>query len=267
MDVLKVPVLVYHAIDVVPLAGLERWTTPPPEFEQHLEVIAASGRVPLTISELADCLRGERRLERDAVAVTFDDGYADTHDAVLELLQRNISSTVYVTTGTIGSPGMLSAAQLEQLAGLDGVEVGAHSVTHPHLDELSGARLDEEVAGSKRALESLLGAPVASFAYPHGAHDRRSRAAVVRAGYDSAAAVKNAISHLDDDPFAIARWTVTAGTPAQRLAGVLRGEEVPVAWSRERMRTRGYRAARRSRRWLREAGRRDRRGDERAGAP
>jgi len=252
MDVLPVPVLLYHAVDVVPPTGHERWTISSPEFSQHVDVIAASGRVPLTISELADCLRGERRLERDAVAVTFDDGYADTHGAVLELLHRDISSTVYVTTGTVGSPGMLSAAQLEQLAGLDGVEVGAHSVTHPHLDELAAAQLDEEVAGSKRALEMLLGVPVTSFAYPHGLHDRRARAAVVRAGYNSAAAVKNALSHLEDDPFAIARWTVTAGTPAERLAGVLRGDGVPLAWSRERVRTRGYRAARRSRRWLRE---------------
>ena len=231
MDVLPVPVLLYHAVDVVPPTGHERWTISSPEFSQHVDVIAASGRVPLTISELADCLRGERRLERDAVAVTFDDGYADTHGAVLELLHRDISSTVYITTGTVGAAGMLSAEQLEQLA---------------------AAQLDEEVAGSKRALEMLLGVPVTSFAYPHGLHDRRARAAVVRAGYNSAAAVKNALSHLEDDPFAIARWTVTAGTPAERLAGVLRGDGVPLAWSRERVRTRGYRAARRSRRWLRE---------------
>lgn len=247
---LKVPVLLYHAVDLAPPAGHERWTISPREFEKHVDVIAASGRVPLTISELAACLRGERELERDAVAVTFDDGHASTHDAVLELLRRDISSTVYVTTGAIGTSGMLTAEQLEQLGELDDIELGAHSITHPNLDELAGARLDEEIAGSKRALEALLGARVSSFAYPHGWHDRRSRAAVVSAGYRSAAAVKDAISHLEDDPFAIARWTVTAGTSAERIAGVLRGEGVPVAWRRERTRTRAYRSARRARRWI-----------------
>lgn len=247
---LKVPVLLYHAMDEVPRTGLERWTISPREFGQHLDVIAASGRIPLTISELAECLRGERRLESDAVAVTFDDGYASTHDAVVELLRRDIRSTVYITTGKIDALGMLSVAQLENLACLPGVELGAHSITHPKLDEISGARLDEEVAGSRRVLERLLGISVASFAYPDGSHDARTRAAAVRAGYRSAAAVKDAISHLEDDPFAIARWTVTAGTSPERLAGVLRGEGVPLAWSHERVRTSAYRSMRRARRWL-----------------
>lgn len=246
----KVPVLLYHAVDVVPRAGLEHWTVAPRDFAEHLEAIVASGRVPLTIPELATFLRDGRGLDRDSVAITFDDGYASTHRAALELLRRGFSSTVYVTTGTIGAAGMLSAEQIARLAGLEGVEVGAHSVTHPSLDELASAQLDEEIAGSKRALEALSDAPVSSFAYPHGRHDRRAVAAVVRAGYRSAAAVKDAISHPHDDPFAIARWTVTAETSAERLAAVLRGDGVSLAWRRERMRTRAHRSARRTRRWL-----------------
>ena len=245
------PVLLYHAVDEVPLPGNERWTVTPRTFAEHIEVIARSGRVALTVSELAARLRGERSVDGDVVVVTFDDGYACTHRATLELLQRGLRSTVYVTTGMIGDSGMLSPAQLAELADLDGVELGAHSVSHPRLDELAGARLDDEVSGSRRALETLLGVEVASFAYPHGAYDPRSRAAVVRAGFSSGVAVKNAISHPGDDPFAIARWTVTADTSAARLAGVLRGEGVPLAWTRERVRTRAHRAARRARRLLR----------------
>lgn len=247
---LKVPVLLYHAVDVVPQSGLEQWTIAPPEFLRHADVIAASGRVPLTISELAQCLRGERRMEADAVAVTFDDGYASTHEAALELLRRDIRATIYLTTGAIGATGMLSAAQVQQLAKLDGIELGAHSVTHPKLDELGDARLDDEVAGSKRDLEALVGSPVKTFAYPHGSYDRRARAAVMRAGYHSAAAVKNALSHLEDDPFAIARWTVTAHTSSARLAAILRGENIPLAWRNERLRTRAHRVVRQARRRL-----------------
>ena len=49
---------------------------------------------------------------------------------------------------------------------------------------------------------------------PHVPHDRQVRQTVVDAGFDSAAAVKNAFSHDRDDPFAIARITVTADTTA-----------------------------------------------------
>jgi hypothetical protein len=80
------------------------------------------------------------------------------------------------------------------------------------------------------------------------------RSAVIEAGYSSAVTVKNALSHAADDPFALARWTVTFGTPPSRIAEVLEGETVPLAWQRERLRTRVYRTARRRRhrlnKWL-----------------
>ncbi len=131
---------------------------------------------------------------------------------------------------------------------MPGVEVGAHSVHHPYLDELGDAEIDEEVGASKRQLEDVVGARVRSFAYPHGAFDARVRQAVISAGYDSAVAVKNAISHLQDDPLAIARWTVTEDTTADRIAEVLEGTDVPRAWRDERVRTRAYRSVRRMRR-------------------
>jgi peptidoglycan/xylan/chitin deacetylase (PgdA/CDA1 family) len=247
---LKIPVILFHDIASTPRPGLRRWTISPDKFRQHLDAIAGFRRVPLTISELADCLRGEHRLDQEAIAVTFDDGYASTRESVLELRRLGIKSTVYVATGTIGAEGMLSAPEIKELADLDGVEIGSHSVSHPHLDELADDVLEEEVTESKHVLEMVLDAPVASFAYPYGSHDRRTRAAVIRAGYRSAAAIKDAISYLEDDPFAIARWTVTASTSPERLARVVGGEGAPIAWSRERLRTRGSRAARRGRRRL-----------------
>ena len=251
---MNVPVLVYHAVAARPPAGLERWTVSPREFEQHLEAIAESGRMPLTIGELARCLRGERRLDRDAVAITFDDGYADTRDAAHRLLRRNISSTVYVATGWLGRA---RHAVRRRGRAARRPRWGADRLARDHASASRRAAprgWTRRSRGSRRALHALTGAKVDSFAYPHGSYDRRVRAAVVGAGYRSAAAVKNAMSHLADDPFAIARVTVVAGTSAERLAGILRGEDVPIAWRRERVRTRAFRTLRRARRQLRERG-------------
>jgi peptidoglycan/xylan/chitin deacetylase (PgdA/CDA1 family) len=250
MAVQRVPVLVYHDVQAAPRGGFKRWTTSPERFRQHTDVIAQSGRVPWTIAELAECLRGERRLEREAVVLTFDDGYAGTYEAASELARRGLRATIYIVSGKIGEEGMLTAEQIQGLARLEGIEIGAHTVSHPRLDEISGDVLEQEIVGSKHALETLLNAPVVSFAYPYGSHDRRSRAAVIDAGFRSAAAIKNAISHLEDDPFAIARWTVTAHTSPEELTRVLRGEGVRTARAREHLRTRAWRAARRARRRL-----------------
>jgi peptidoglycan/xylan/chitin deacetylase (PgdA/CDA1 family) len=246
-----IPVLLYHGVCDVPLPGLRRWTLAPATFDQHLAAIAASGRTPLTMSALADGLAGRALLPESPVAITFDDGFADTLTALDAVLERGLAATVYVQTGRVGREDWLSARGLRAVAALGPrIEVGAHTICHQRVDELSGAALEREVAGSRRALEEILGAPVAGFAYPHGAHDRRSRDAVVAAGYTHAAAVKNALSHPHDDPFAIARWTVEAGTTPARIAEVLAGEGVRVATPGVRVATTAYRGLRRLRRRL-----------------
>jgi peptidoglycan/xylan/chitin deacetylase (PgdA/CDA1 family) len=239
-----IPVLLYHSVNDR-TGARDRWTVSPREFAAHVSAVSASGRTSLTVSEIAEGLRGERALPPRPVGITFDDGFSDTYAAVGELLSRELRSTVYVTTGEIGTRDKLSRLQLAGLAEMPSVELGAHAVHHRRLDQLRDRELAAEVGDSKAQLEDAIAATIHTFAYPHGAYDRAAREAVVASGYRSAAAVKNALSHEGDDPFAIARWTVTAGTSAARIAEVLDGKGVIPAWAHERLRTRAYRVARR----------------------
>jgi peptidoglycan/xylan/chitin deacetylase (PgdA/CDA1 family) len=254
MSAAVIPVLLYHAVNDRPPASGSWGAVSRAQFAAQVELIASSGREPIKLTTLAAGLRAEHPLPERAVAITFDDGYLDTYDAVALLAGRGLVCTVYVTTAEIGAPDRLSAAQLVELARMPAVELGAHAVHHRRLDELDERELAAEIRVSKARLEALTGARIDSFAYPHGAYDHRVRAAVVGAGYRSAAAVKNAVCHRGDDPFAIARWTVTAATPPERIAEVLEGKGVSLAWTRERLRTRAYRTARRQRRRLLGAG-------------
>jgi peptidoglycan/xylan/chitin deacetylase (PgdA/CDA1 family) len=243
-----IPVLLYHSVSDRAERRDRRWTVSRSAFAAHVDAVKQSGREALRVTELADALRADRPLPERPVAVTFDDGYADTYDAVERLLARGLSSTVYITTGEVGAANRLAPNELAELARSPSVEIGAHAVRHRRLDELRDPELADEVVTSKGRLEEQIQGSVRSFAYPHGAYDPRVREAVVVAGYRSAAAVKNAVSHASDDPFAIARWTVSAGTAAARIVEVLEGVGVPRAWPHERFRTRAYRAARRGRR-------------------
>jgi peptidoglycan/xylan/chitin deacetylase (PgdA/CDA1 family) len=243
-----IPVLLYHSVSDDPPPGSAWGAVSRAEFAAHAEAIGASNRQPITVTELAAGLRGETPLPARPIAVTFDDGYEDTETAVAYLHRRGIVSTVYVTTGTVGAPGHATPDQIRAIALLEGVEIGAHSVRHQRLDELDEHEMVDEVRRSRAQLEALIADWVWSFAYPHGAHNRRVRDEVVAAGYRSAAAVKNAISHHADDPFALARWTVMSGTRPERIADVLEGRRVPLASGRERWVTRAYRITRRGRR-------------------
>jgi alkylhydroperoxidase family enzyme len=71
-------------------------------------------------------------------------------------------------------------------------------------------------------------------------------------GCPTAHAVKNALSHPADDAFAVARYTIQAGTGDDEVRAVLAGAGAPLTWRGERLRTWGYRQVRRGRRFARE---------------
>jgi peptidoglycan/xylan/chitin deacetylase (PgdA/CDA1 family) len=81
----------------------------------------------------------------------------------------------------------------EELARLDPelIEIGAHTCTHALLSTLSKAEQKEEVQGSKKVLEEILGHAVSSFAYPFGGrmdYNAETVGVVRQAGFELACA-------------------------------------------------------------------------------
>jgi len=71
-----------------------------------------------------------------------------------------------------------------------GVDIGAHTVSHPILTSLDDDSAWHEIAGGKAQLEAILDKPVRLFAYPNGKagkdFDARHVAMVRKAGFDAA---------------------------------------------------------------------------------
>ncbi|CAM2751353.1 polysaccharide deacetylase family protein [Janthinobacterium lividum] len=68
---------------------------------------------------------------------------------------------------TAGPAAMLSTAQLRQLH-VAGMELGAHTASHPILSTLAERAAQRDIAHGKHQLEALIQAPVSLFAYPNG---------------------------------------------------------------------------------------------------
>lgn len=243
-EVPVIPILLYHSVTDYPLANCQRWTVDTATFARHLTLIAGSGRVPLTVSEYVERMR-HQTLPPRPILITFDDGFADNLAAAREVVAHGLTATCYVVTDWIGQAGMLHGADLQTLAGI-GVEIGGHSHTHPRLDELRPDEAHREISSCNVRLAAVIGAPVSSFAYPHGNYDHGIRRLVQQAGFTSACGVRNMMSHRADDPFALARLTVTASTPDWRIRAWLDGAG-RVAPAQELLRTRGSRLSRRTR--------------------
>lgn len=250
MSCARVPVLLYHAVS--DRDKRDRFSVSPSLFAEHLDAIAGCGTTPMTISQFGEVLLGKRPLPTRPVVLTFDDGYPDTLDATCTANRVGITSTVFVTTNRIGQPGGIALSDLRELGACTHTELGAHTVTHPRLDELPRERATWEIMHSRTRLMQLSQAPVEAFAYPHGAHSREVKQLVAAAGFRCAVAVKNAVSHTGDDTFAIARWIATRNTSPEQIAALVSGSLGHRAPAGERLMTKAYRSVRRVRRAVRE---------------
>ncbi len=77
----------------------------------------------------------------------------------------------------------MTAAEVRQLAGDDLFEIGGHTASHPVLPALTPAGRRRDVLEGKRACERLVDRVPIGFAYPYGANDADSRAAVAEGGF------------------------------------------------------------------------------------
>jgi peptidoglycan/xylan/chitin deacetylase (PgdA/CDA1 family) len=102
----------------------------------------------------------------------------------------------------------LSTSELRAAAASPLVRVGAHTVSHSYLSRLDEAEQRREIAGSKARLETLTGAPVEHFSYPHGDHAPATVALVREAGFRVACGSAAAPVTLGADRFDLPRVEV-----------------------------------------------------------
>jgi len=113
-----------------------------------------------------------------------------------------------------------------------GMQIGAHTISHPILARLTDAQAREQIEGSKRFLEDLLGERIGLFAYPNGKPGEdytMDTVNVVRSvGFDAAVSTQWGSSRKGDDLFQVRRftpWDKSKWLFGARLARNLRGTQ------------------------------------------
>jgi len=119
------------------------------------------------------------------VTTSWDDGDLWNLKLAELLAKRGLPATFYVPTGALGQGSTMTPQQLRELASA-GFEIGAHTVSHPVLSDLTGAALAREVTECKQVLQEILGREVPSFAYPKGRGNAEVTQRLRDAGYRGA---------------------------------------------------------------------------------
>jgi len=105
----------------------------------------------------------------------------------------------------------LTADEVQKLAADGLVEVGAHTMTHPVLSELSVNSQYVKIAESKRKLEEILGQAVTSFSYPFGGRSDYNAATmnlVKKVGFSCACSNFPGHVRWGADPYQLPRYLV-----------------------------------------------------------
>jgi peptidoglycan/xylan/chitin deacetylase (PgdA/CDA1 family) len=271
VPVLSVPVLMYHSTTERPTRATRGLSVRLAAFDHQLRHLRDHGFIGLTFGQLCAARRSGIELPPRPVVLTFDDGYADLHEQALPLLaEHGFPATVFVTTGWLRDAGpdaagrpldrMLSWSQLAELAAA-GIEIGAHSHSHPQLDQLPEPAVRAELQRSRGLLQDRLSLEVPSLAYPFGYSSRRVREVAHEVGYRQAAAVANAAATAAGDPFAVPRLTVRRTTTEPDFHAVVAQRGLRRHYAVDHLLTGGYLLYRRARAAVRRAGAPTRRSD------
>jgi peptidoglycan/xylan/chitin deacetylase (PgdA/CDA1 family) len=223
-----VPILMYHYIRTNPdprdRLGFNLSVTPD-DFGRQMDWLAANGYHPIDLGDLRAYLLDRSVLPDRSVVLTFDDGYRDLYTAAYPVLRAHgFKAVSYVVSGFVGSPSSVTAAQVLEMDA-NGIEIGAHTVSHADLSRLAPADLRHEVVDSRASLEALLGHPVLDFCYPYGHLDAAVVSTVEAAGFLTATTTQPGADHSAGDRFAWTRVRVGGGESLEQFAADLGSPE------------------------------------------
>ena len=146
-------------------------------FNEQMRFLYENGFESLLLSD-------HKKGSDKSIVITFDDGHVSNFTLALPILQKyGFRAEIFVTSGWIGKENYLNKSQLKELAGA-GMRIGSHSITHPFLDDLSEKEIEQELGGSKKALEQIIQASVRGFSAPGGRVSTKVVQIAKKVGYE-----------------------------------------------------------------------------------
>ncbi len=219
------PILTYHKLGPRPagvrLKGLYVGTK---LFARQLAELRAAGFASGALETCAGPRAGRH------MVITFDDGFENVLRHGLKPLAKNQFRAIqFLVADRLGQTNawdlgagevperLMATAQVRDWLAA-GHDIGAHTLTHPFLTQISPAAAREEIGASKKKLEDLFGRAIEHFCYPYGDENAAIRDLVQAAGYRTACTTAAGANTATDSPWALKRFT--ARYPSRNLKAI-----------------------------------------------
>jgi peptidoglycan/xylan/chitin deacetylase (PgdA/CDA1 family) len=217
-----IPILAYHSVATTSKAwsyalGLER-------LDEHFAYLREHNFFSLTLTESI----GSKELALSArpIVLTFNGAFSDFEQVLPILSKYHFTATLFVPTAFVGKQS--TYLELEQqrpildwtaLQGLANIEIASLGHDYLNFAEASEAQAKEDIVRSKELLESKLGLPCQTFAYPNGHYSSSTPQLVKDAGFLAACTLQAEVSNSSHDLYTLPRFAMTPQTRLSDITG------------------------------------------------
>jgi peptidoglycan/xylan/chitin deacetylase (PgdA/CDA1 family) len=192
-----------------------------------LDALLGAGYRPTTLASVDSAMQGETDPPSGCLVLTFDDALFSQYTNGLPVLEAYHVPAVFFVMPAFadGVHRYMTAAELRALRDA-GHEVEAHTCNHPNLVRLAlvgDAQLMAELIDCKQTIETMVGEPVAYFAYPYGAANGVVLNGIARAGYRAAFTTRPSALLSASNPLLLPRIRYEVGEPPATILRRIRG--------------------------------------------
>jgi peptidoglycan/xylan/chitin deacetylase (PgdA/CDA1 family) len=184
-----VPVLMYHYIGNLPTnadATRNDLTVSTQNFQAQMNFLLSQGYNSITPDQLYSYLTKGTAIPAKSVIISFDDGYADTFDNAVPILEADHLTGMFgIITGLVATKPTSNYANWQQIisARSAGMAIVSHSYSHPDFAALSASDQNFNIAKSTVDLTGELGMPPIYFIYPYGKYNSITEQTLKNHGY------------------------------------------------------------------------------------
>ena len=185
----KISILLYHSIG----QNNARFNVNPKQFEMQIEYLRKNYNV-ISLDRIVSFMKEGKDLPKNPVAITFDDGYHNVYQNAYPILKKyRLPATIFVTTGYVQKQMFLNQIQLRMLSWTEikemsnnKITIGAHTITHPNLEQADLETAKEEILKSREEIEVNIGKKVKYFSSPYGKDNEEIANLVKSMGFEYA---------------------------------------------------------------------------------
>ena len=186
-------------------------------FTRDMDFLVANDYTTVTPDEFIAWKENNAPLPIRPVLLTVDDNYILVYTSMFPILRdRGLKIINFTISGAVGQTAGLhycSWSELRTMEASGHIINESHSVTHPHLSQLTAAQQMNEVSNSRAALmANIPGKTCKYLAYPYGDYNAGVITRSQAAGYTAAFVVGGGINYHDTPLFELQRKGVDTST-------------------------------------------------------